>query len=464
MKIDVLSLNLVMFLGLGYLAKAFQYSETFSEKNISFDILNVGNIALKFEYDNQRYDNFVATVKSDEIRNHGVESKFNYKTQKINGVNLGGWLVTEPFITPSLYEKASTIGNDSEIPIDEYTLCKKLGYEPAKSLLKAHWDSWITEGDIIKIKSYGFNAVRLPIGYWAFGKFTDDPYVSGQEEYLTKAITWCRTHGLKLWIDLHGVPGSQNGFDNSGRRDVLMWMVQNENYMASLQILKYIYDKYGGPEYEDVIIGYENLNEPLARNYGVSKIIDFDETTYKMFREKSSNYFVFHDAFLDPMFWKTHLNGPQFEDTVLDHHVYEVFSSDKLKENVDEHIISLKELTNKFMSIPRIQIVGEWSAALTDCAKWLNGVGRGSRLDNTFLNGGFIGKCRFGNDFRKLKRRDKLNTRKIIEAQLDIFNQTNGFFYWTWKTEDAVEWNMSMLADLGMFPVPLDHRIFPKVV
>jgi glucan 1,3-beta-glucosidase len=45
-----------------------------------------------------------------------------------------------------------------------------------------------------------------------------EPYIQGQLAYLTKAVTWAGNHGLKLIIDLHGAPGSQNGFDNSGHR------------------------------------------------------------------------------------------------------------------------------------------------------------------------------------------------------------------------------------------------------
>lgn len=400
----------------------------------------------------------------DNDQNPIINPHFNYNTQKINGVNLGGWLVTEPFISPSLYDKASIDGTEAGTPVDEYNYCKILGSTVAYERLKRHWDTWITEDDIIKIKNYGFNAVRLPIGYWAFARLPDDPYVFGQEEYLEKTIEWCRIHGLKLWVDLHGIPGSQNGFDNSGRRDVYEWMNPEENYNLGIQVLQYIYDKYGGDEYSDVIIGYQNLNEPLHGRYEISKIIDFDKTTYQMFREKSSNYFVFHDAFLPISFWKDQLKEPGFCGTVLDHHRYEVFDPKQLKRNVDEHITSLRLFTNKVLEVDRIQIIGEWSAAMTDCTKWLNGVGRGARYDDTFGNNEFIGKCKFSNDFNKMSALDRINTRKIIEAQIDLFNQTNGFFFWTYKTESAIEWSMSSLAKIGLFPQPLWDRKFPKVV
>jgi glucan 1,3-beta-glucosidase len=56
------------------------------------------------------------------------------------------------------------------------------------------------------------NHVRLPIGYWAFDVSEGEPYIQGQLSYLQKAVTWAGNHGLKLIVDLHGAPGSQNGY------------------------------------------------------------------------------------------------------------------------------------------------------------------------------------------------------------------------------------------------------------
>lgn len=53
------------------------------------------------------------------------------------------------------------------------------------------------------------SSVRLPVGYWAFDLQPGDPYVQGQIPYLERALQWCRQANLKVWIDLHGVPGSQ---------------------------------------------------------------------------------------------------------------------------------------------------------------------------------------------------------------------------------------------------------------
>lgn len=38
-------------------------------------------------------------------------------------------------------------------------------------------------------------------------------------------------------------------------------------------------------------------------------------------------------------------------------------------------------------------IVGEWSTAPTDCAKWLNGRGTGARYDGSLSGSSYVGNC-----------------------------------------------------------------------
>jgi hypothetical protein len=60
---------------------------------------------------------------------------------------------------------------------------------------------------------FRLNHVRIPIGYWAYDIGPGEPYISGQQNYLLKAIAWASTYNLKVIVDLHGVPGSQNGYE-----------------------------------------------------------------------------------------------------------------------------------------------------------------------------------------------------------------------------------------------------------
>ncbi|QPG75941.1 hypothetical protein FOA43_003327 [Brettanomyces nanus] len=412
---------------------------------------------------------------------------FDYSLEKVYGVSLGGWLVTEPYITPSLYEDAASYANNThngtekKVPKDEYHLCKKLGKDECYTRLHSHWDTFINETDIKQIREWGFNTIRLPIGYWAFAQRKEDPFCFGQEKYLDKAIEWCRKYGVHIWVDIHGMPGSQNGFDNSGLRDQVNWLNITENYDLSLEVLDYVARKYDQPEYYDVISGIENVNEPLGPKIKMDKLKKFDKDTYGLQRSVSSdNYFVFHDAFKNTGYWNnvlkensnitTHTNSSFYNGSiyniVIDHHRYEVFSTGILALNLTGHIDGLKVYVDEIVkneSIP-VKIVGEWSGALTDCAKWVNGVDRGSRYEGEYESNEVIGKCSYSNDYTKMSNQNKTDTRKLIEAQIDLFNKTNGFIFWCYKTENALEFDLSKLIQYGLFPQPLTDRKYPDLL
>ena len=71
---------------------------------------------------------------------------FGFGQEKVRGLNVGGWLVLEPWITPSIFESL----DQSLGIIDEFTLTQKLGVA-AYGVLKPHWDSWCTFGDFQKV-------------------------------------------------------------------------------------------------------------------------------------------------------------------------------------------------------------------------------------------------------------------------------------------------------------------------
>ncbi|GAV56120.1 hypothetical protein ZYGR_0BA00260 [Zygosaccharomyces rouxii] len=260
----------------------------------------------------------------------------------IRGVTLGGWLVTEPYITPSLFEEAQRLagnssvrGNGSEI-VDEFTLCKVLGYEDAKKLLEDHFNNWITEDDFKQIQEDGFNLVRLPIGYWAWkqnhtmgsyiGNVTyRDPYVSDglQLEKLEQALQWAQKYRLQVWVDLHGAPGSQNGFDNSGQRDLYAkkvgWLKLNHTEQLTTAIWNDMFERYLNRGSNSTIVGIQILNEPLAPKLDQDAMMKSYYEAFDMFKRKQeesdNTTFVIHDAFMPPGYWNKQFD-PDHKETM----------------------------------------------------------------------------------------------------------------------------------------------------
>lgn len=382
---------------------------------------------------------------------------WDYENDKIRGVNIGGWLVLEPFITPSLFE---AFGDN--VPVDEYHYNQYLDPELAASRLHQHWSSWITEQDFESIAGAGLNMVRIPIGYWAFQLLDSDPYTQGQEAYLDQAIEWARKYNLKVWVDLHGAPGSQNGFDNSGLRD--SYDFQNgDNQQITLNVLQYIFEKYGTSDYDDVIIGLELLNEPLGPALDMSKLDAFWDSAYWNLRNTGSvANAVIQDGFTQPGYFDDKFLLDTYWGVVIDHHHYQVFSEGELSRSIDEHIGVACQWGGESAVEYHWNLCGEWSAALTDCAKWLNGVGRGARYDASYSSGTYLGSCEGSQDITTWDDNKKSNYRRYIEAQLDAFEQRGGWIFWTWKTETTLEWDFQKLSYYGLFPSPLDSRTYPN--
>lgn len=431
--------------------------------------VQTGSIATYSNHSNQTTYNYTNSVSSDD---------FQYQ-----GVALGGWLVLEPYITPSLFLTFNeTSGNSSDIPKDEYHFCQKLGHEEASERLQKHWSTFYNELDFEDIKNYGFNMVRIPIGYWAYQLLDDDPYVQGADEYLEKAIEWAYNQGLKVWIDLHGAPNSQNGFDNSGlfRSNKPGWQKKEEYVNLTRLVLIDIFAKYGSAEfsekYNDTILGIEVLNEPLGGELSMTKLKKFYDQAYIDAREvqDTNNTIVFHDAFQKSGYWNSYRNNNSNTTDVtrnynilIDHHHYEVFTVNQLNSSIAEHIKNIKNYASGIEEELDYHpaVVGEWSAALTDCAPWLNSVNWGTRWEGTYpydndpIEIQSIQNCANINVWDTWSKKHKENTRKFIEIQLDQYeSKMTGWIFWCYKTETTIEWDFKRLAEYGLFPQPFSSR------
>ncbi|PWN47653.1 glycoside hydrolase [Violaceomyces palustris] len=384
---------------------------------------------------------------------------FNYGSTKVRGVNLGGWLVAEPWITPSLFDNTG----DSRV-IDEWTFGQYVG--DAYSRLESHWASFITEDDFRQIASAGLNHVRIPIGYWAFDTSNGEPYVrSNQFNYLIKAVRWARNHNIKVLIDLHGAPGSQNGFDNSGRKGAIRWPNNPNNANRAKAALQTMAKTFSASEFYGTVTVIELLNEPAGFNGNA--LLEYTKQFYRdgygAVRQSFGNVAVaIHDAFQDLSYWNGFMPPPQYQQVLLDTHIYSVFSPGENAMSKDQR---LNFFCSKASSISSSQnnlwtIVGEWTTAPTDCAKYLNGRGVGARYDGSF--GGdsyYIGSCSAktgnGNNFSQTY---KNYLRDMFETQISVYERGSGWIMWTWKTEQAADWDYKRGLAGGWITYNLNSR------
>ncbi|KAK3710448.1 glucan exo-1,3-beta-glucosidase [Vermiconidia calcicola] len=389
-------------------------------------------------------------------------SGFAWGNEKIRGVNLGGWLVLEPWITPSIFQQYP---RERGI-VDEWTLTKVLGNQTAHDeVLRPHWDSWIQLEDIQKIADSGFNLIRIPVGHWAYNDL--GPYARGAAPYVDAAIDWARQCGLKVMIDLHGAPRSQNGFDNSGRKmDTPKWTT-GDTVERTLEALQKIQTKYGHSSYDDVIAGIELLNEPLTAELDLQTIKQFSRDGYGQQRAVSQTRVVIvQDGFEQPSSYNGWLT-PQDNDSqwvAIDHHEYQVFTDELVSMAPWQHRQAVCNNAWFYSHADKWTFIGEWSAAMTDCASALNGYGIGARYDGTYPGSNFVGSCDNVNFIETWSQQFKDDTRGYIEAQLETFEATTqGWVFWTWKTEASPEWDAQRLIAAGIFPQPLTSRKFGQI-
>ena len=95
----------------------------------------------------------------------GPQQDLDVGVDCVDGVNLGGPSVIEPFIVPQLFEQ-------NPGTVDEWTLSVALGSN-LQATIEDHYNTFITEEDIAQIAGAGLNWIRVPIPFWAIEKWDD---------------------------------------------------------------------------------------------------------------------------------------------------------------------------------------------------------------------------------------------------------------------------------------------------
>ena len=329
---------------------------------------------------------------------------------KIRGVNLGAWLVLERWMVPDIYR-----GTDAQ---DEYSLCLALG-DGAAAKLDRHRETFITADDFKWIRDCGLNAVRLPVGYWALE--APKPFVESAR-FLDFALDQSHQNGLKLLLDLHGAPGSQNGWDHSGRSGPINWPKDPQNIQETLRILETFSQKYGN---HPALLGIELLNEP--RDVVPLEILQqFYQDAYARIRKNLAPgvAVVFHDSFR-PFAWKQFMQEPAFTNVILDTHLYQCFNE---KDKARTALEQLQFAINRKGELDDMQreelptIVGEWSSLPERATAGLSPL-----------------------QVASVKR-------AYADMQLLNYEGTRGWFFWSYKLQHQGEWNFRYCVERGWLP------------
>lgn len=324
------------------------------------------------------------------------------KSDKIKGVNIGGWLVLEPWITPSLFYPFLGNHNNNKIGMDMYTFCEVLGPIKANKLLRSHWSNWITESHIQTLVKNKINLLRVPIGDWMYipyGPFSNiennTRCTDGSIEVLDQLFLLTNKYNIPLLLDLHTMKGSQNGFDNSGQAmDVeiinstfVHWPIRSakwigefnqetksyinfneENIQHSKNVLLRIINKYYS---YPMLYGLCVLNEPWEFTPEIF-LKTFYQEIFDIFTEymSSDKVFVIHDSFRSDIWRDFEFVRNEKDITVfIDTHQYTAWNGPYSSfDNLISSSNNWQAPTSNYK-----YIIGEWSLAIDNCEMWLNG-------------------------------------------------------------------------------------------
>jgi glucan 1,3-beta-glucosidase len=264
------------------------------------------------------------------------------------GVNLGGWLVLEKWMTPSVFAGTSAD--------DEY------GFMQTKNSAKKidqHRKTFITEQDFRWMAENGVEIVRIPVGYWVFT--AQDGYEPAVK-YLDWAMDMAEKHGIKVLIDLHAAPGSQNEGDHSGQYGPAHWFEDKSYQDQTLAVIEQLAKRYG---HHASLWGIEVLNEPHAKG-SYWMLLRFYRRAYRVLRRhvRPGIYTVFHDGFR-PLLFSGALWPKRGFPVAMDVHWY-AFSIGKFSQldSYMRYAALYRRVLLKILRMGQPVIVGEWSTVL----------------------------------------------------------------------------------------------------
>ncbi|TBU22967.1 glycoside hydrolase [Dichomitus squalens] len=407
-----------------------------------------------------------------------LNQTWTWGKDRINGVNLGGLFVLEPFIVPAIYEQ-------NPKAVDEWTLSTALqGKGTLQAVLEDHYSTFITEEDLAQIAGAGLNWVRLPIPFWAVEVWDDvgvdadgqkvaEPFLAKVcWKYVVRVLQWARKYGLRVLLDLHTAPGSQNGFNHSGKSGAINWLngvMGLANAQRSLDVIRSIFEFASQPEWQDVVPMVGVLNEPYQATVGGDQLRSFYYEAYKMVRnitgvgEGKGPVIAFHDGFSGFQQWAGFLEGA--DRIAIDDHPYFAFGGRPNRELVNvtadggdgtlmggswpKDACGWADSIASSRTAFGISFAGEFSNAINDCGLWVIGVD----VPATYGAG-----CDYWSDASRWSDETKQGLMNFAMASMDALGD---WFFWTWKIGNSTTTN-TVQAPLWSYQLGLEGGWMPK--
>ncbi len=170
----------------------------------------------------------------------------------LKGIGLGGWLLHEGY----MLQMSSFANAAHEI---RQKIVDLIGASNAQEFYKLYYENYVTKADIDKIKSWGFNSIRLPMHYKLLSP-QSGVYSEAGFATIDSLLNWCEQNQIYLILDLHAAPGGQSDepISDYDSNYPSLWE-DDANKAHTIELWKKIAERYADKEW---IGGYDLINEP----------------------------------------------------------------------------------------------------------------------------------------------------------------------------------------------------------
>jgi aryl-phospho-beta-D-glucosidase BglC (GH1 family) len=295
-------------------------------------------------------------------------------TVLLKGVNLGGFMVMEPWMCPA----------DSGGLPDTYSIIAELdsrfGVAEEQALIRDYQQSWITTQDFVNIKNAGFNVVRVPVwwgNFYPIANVSNSGWRSDAFTELDWVVNQAAAQGLYVIIDMHGVVGSQSTSDDTGQQQAVAAYWTNDNDQGNTAYMWWqIANHYNG---NPTIAGYDLINEPTGAPSNAAVISAF-ASLYTTVRSADPAHMIIIEGTWGSWDWSM-LPNPSSEDwtnVAYEMHEYQWNAAESV---VTQGSVNQVSDFNNHASYNVPGYVGEWNDFQYGSGAWQSSV-------NTYDNGG----------------------------------------------------------------------------
>ena len=308
----------------------------------------------------------------------------------------------------------------------------------AAAALDDHWNTYFTEADVQTLKSYGVNAIKIPVGYWAWDN-SGTPYKQGADAYLEKAVGWAAAAGIRVWIDVSNIDTSTTTHAEASL-DYAM--------SHSLSILEKIATKYGSAEHASTIVAIQIFSGPIAAP-SPDAHDSFTSQAYTTIRKAAAN---------------PNLQVIMPDGTSSPRDYVETAQSLSPTKGMFAVAESMSELT-----CPCEQEMSQVQHIQRACERGYNIAGLNHDQIGIYV-GEFNAATNATMSVEGWTEDVVTDVRKYVEANLEVFEAyTQGYFFWSWAVDAdevaGVGWGFKAGIEKGYIPNPLDDyskRKFPN--